>query len=108
MSPVIVTICASCPAGRAGLATTLRSALAQAGLAATVRETDCMSGCTRPSTLAFRAPGKVAYLFGEIAEADMPDILTFVRHYAASADGTFPDARLLGGLRLKAMARIPG
>ncbi|MEQ5827232.1 DUF1636 domain-containing protein [Sulfitobacter sp. NFXS29] len=69
---------------------------------------DCMSGCARTQTVAFRAPGKVAYLFGEITEADMDDLRRFVALYAASADGTFPDARVLGGLRLKAIARIPG
>ena len=74
----------------------------------TVEGIDCMSGCTRAQTVAFRAPGKVAYLFGEITEADMYDLRRFVALYAASSDGTFPDARMLGGLRLKAIARIPG
>lgn len=67
-----------------------------------------MSGCTRPSTLAFRAPGKVAYLFGEIGAGDLPDLLTFARLYLASADGALGDARPLGALRTKALARIPG
>ncbi|MCY1128353.1 DUF1636 family protein [Frigidibacter sp. RF13] len=102
----VATICASCPAGRAGLAVTVRERLEPLGV--TVRETDCMSGCARPSTLAFRATGKVTYLFGEITEADLPEIETFARLYMASADGAFPDARVLGGLRLKAIARIPG
>ncbi|WP_284164663.1 DUF1636 family protein [Frigidibacter sp. SD6-1] len=100
------TICASCPAGRAGLAERVRERLEPLGVA--VREVDCMSGCARPSTLAFRAPGKVAYLFGEITEADLAEIEAFARLCLASADGTFPDARVLGGLRLKAIARIPG
>lgn len=103
---VTATICASCPAGREGLAGLVRNRLQPLGV--TVRETDCMSGCTRPATLAFRAPGKTAYLFGDITEDDLPGIETFARHYLASADGTFPDARVLGGLRLKAIARIPG
>ncbi|MEZ5886939.1 MAG: DUF1636 domain-containing protein [Paracoccaceae bacterium] len=103
---VVATICASCPAGRAGLAARVRDRLQPLGV--TVQETDCMSGCARPSTLAFRAPGKVAYLFGEITGADLPEIEAFARLYLASTDGTFPDARLLGGLRLKAIARIPG
>lgn len=103
---LFATVCASCPAGRAGLADLLRDALGPEGVE--VRETDCMSGCTRPSTLAFRAEGKVAYLFGEISAADLPDILTFVRLYAAAPDGVIADARALGDLRLKAIARIPG
>jgi predicted metal-binding protein len=67
-----------------------------------------MSGCTRPSTVAFRAEGKTAYLFGEIAEADIPNLVTFLRLYSASPDGNLADARPLGSLREKAIARIPG
>lgn len=73
-----------------------------------VSQTDCMSGCTRPGTVAFRATGKVAYLFGDLSADDIADLTTFARVYAQSPDGTFADARVLGGLRLKAIARIPG
>lgn len=103
-----VTLCSSCELGRVGFAGPLQAALADAGLTAQVATTDCMSGCTRPSTCAFRAPGKTAYLFGDLTAEDLPDLLTFARHYAASPDGTLPDARVLGGLRMKAIARIPG
>lgn len=105
MSGVTVTVCRSCPAGEAGLADRLRAAL---GGDADLREVDCMSGCTRPSTVAFRAAGKTAYLFGEITEADIPDLVVFLGLYAASKDGDFADARPLGALREKAVARIPG
>lgn len=73
-----------------------------------VHGVDCMSGCTRAQTVAFRAAGKVAYLFGDITEDDLASLKTFVAHYAASPDGTFADARVLGDLRSKAIARIPG
>lgn len=108
MSGTIVTVCATCAAGRAGLGAALAQALADEGLAATLCETDCMSGCTRPSTVAFRAPGKTAYLFGDLTGGDIPALVRFVRLYGDSADGTFADARPLGALRLKAIARIPG
>lgn len=68
---------------------------------------DCMSGCARAQTVAFREAGKTAYLFGEITPADFPALETFSRLYTASFDGTFPDARPLGELRHKAIARIP-
>ena len=64
------------------------AALATAGIAAYIAGTDCMSGCTRASTIAFRAPGKMAYLFGDLTAADLPDLLVFARLYAASPDGT--------------------
>ena len=103
-----ITLCASCDLGLAGFADTLKAALEAGGLTATVTTTDCMSGCTRPSTCAFRAPGKTAYLFGDLTAQDLPGLLTFARHYAASPDGNLADARVLGPLRMKAIARIPG
>ena len=66
----------------------------------------CMSGCTHPQAVSFREPGKVAYLFGDLAVDDLPDLARFARLYAASSDGRFEDARVLGDLRFKAIARI--
>ena len=97
-----ITLCATCKLGQGDFAETL------AGTGYQVTKTDCMSGCMRPSTLAFRASGKTAYLFGDITEADLPEIRVFAAAYMASADGTFGDARIFGGLRTKAIARIPG
>ena len=105
---MIVTLCASCDLGQSGFAAPLQAALDAAALPAQVTTIDCMSGCTRPSTCAFRAPGKTAYLFGDLTAEDLPDLVTFARHYAASPDGNLPDARVIGGLRMKAIARIPG
>ena len=108
MTDHVAPVCASCPAGQSGLAAQLAAAFADRALQIAVRQTDCMSGCTHQSTLAFRAPDKMAYLFGEIDTDDLPDILTFARLYLASADGVLADARPLGRLRTKAIARIPG
>jgi predicted metal-binding protein len=105
---LIITFCASCELGEAGFADTARAAFAEVGIKAQVRTTECMSGCTRRSTCAFRAEGKTAYLFGDLTAEDLPDLLTFARLYAASSDGNFDDARPLGALRMKAIARIPG
>jgi predicted metal-binding protein len=105
MSGVAVTVCRSCPAGQVGLADRLRTAI---GGDVDLREVDCMSGCTRPSTVAFRAAGKTAYLFGDLTEADIPNLVVFLRLYSASLDGNLTDARPLGSLREKAIARIPG
>lgn len=97
-------VCTSCRLGRAGFAQTLRDAMPPG---VNVAEIDCMSGCTRDQTIAFRAPGKTAYLFGDITEADLAALQTFAQLYAASADGNLADARALGDLRHKAIARIP-
>ncbi len=98
-----ITLCHSCPAALTPLAADLRAALPSY----TITSTACMSACTRPAALALRARGKTAYLFGDLTQADLPDLLTFARLYQASPDGTFPDARPLGALRGKAVARIP-
>ncbi len=108
MSDVTVTVCRSCPAGREGLADGLRSATEDAGLACVIAEVECMSGCARSSTVAFRAEHKTAYLFGDISTADIPYLLVFLRLYRDAPDGNFADARPLGPLREKALARIPG
>ncbi len=100
-----VTLCASCALGREGFGDRLQDAL---GDLAKVSLVDCMSGCTRPSTVAFRASGKTAYLFGDVVAGDLPDLVIFARLYAAAADGNLADARAIGDLRMKAVARIPG
>lgn len=98
----VATLCALCPLGQGDFA----ERLVLPGFE--VRKVDCMSGCTKASTLAFRAPGKVAYLFGKLTEVDLPLIVTFAAAYRASPDGVFDDARAFGDLRHKAIARIPG
>lgn len=103
----MITVCSSCELGRAGFAGLLRDALQSAGLDCPVKTVDCMSGCTRPSTCAFRSQGKTAYLFGDLSQSDLPDLVRFAEFYANSSDGTFADARVIGGLRFKAIARIP-
>ena len=98
-----VSVCTTCSED-GGFVEVLRRGLPEVE----VRGVDCMSGCARAQTVGFRTSGKVAYLFGEITEADMDDLRRFARLYAASPDGTFADARVLGALRTKAIARIPG
>lgn len=102
-----VTLCTTCPLGTGGFPAELAAALAAEGLG-DVATVDCMSGCTRPSTLAVRAPGKTAYLFGDVTAEDLSHVLAFLRLYRDAPDGNLADARPIGPLRLKAIARIPG
>ncbi len=101
--PVSMLVCAHCTSDGAFIGT------ARVGMGdVTVTPVDCMSGCRHAQTVAFRSPGKVAYLFGDITAADLPLLRSFARLYDASDDGSFADARVLGDLRNKALARIPG
>lgn len=102
-----ITLCASCHLGKSGFADPLAAALKQAGIVAKISMTDCMSGCTRPSTIAFRDRGKTAYLFGDVTQDDLTDLITFAQLYQSAPDGNLTDARPLGALRSKAIARIP-
>lgn len=106
-SELSITVCTTCPAGQAGLAALLAETFGERGVTVRITQVDCMSGCARPSAIAFRAHQKTAYLFGDISSDDLPDIVRFVELYMASPDGNFADARPLGALRLKAIARIP-
>ncbi|WP_246020187.1 DUF1636 family protein [Aliigemmobacter aestuarii] len=103
-----ITLCATCTLGASGFAGDLAPALEKAGIAAEIATVECMSGCARPSTIAFRAPGKTAYLFGEVTADDLPHLVVFARLYRDTPDGNLADARPLGPLRMKALARIPG
>jgi predicted metal-binding protein len=43
-----------------------------------------------------------------VTTVDIPNLIAFLRLYGASPDGNLADARPLGSLRNKALARIPG
>ena len=96
-------ICTTCTSDSEAFIKQARAALPTLDIAGVA----CMSGCARAQTVAFRETGKTAYLFGDITPADFHELESFAALYAASTDGTFADARVLGGLRLKAIARIP-
>lgn len=107
MTTPTLTLCRTCRDANPDLPDLLTKAVLGAGLTAKVQQVDCMSGCKRPQTLSVRQSGKTAYLFGEISAEDLPDILTFLRLFGESSDGNLLDARPLGALRMKAIARIP-
>ena len=99
-------VCISCHGGEP--ARTLIGRLAAALPGFSIGGIACMSGCTRPCALAFRADGKASYLFGDIdPAAPIDDIVAFARAYQAQPDGWITDARSLGRLRIGAIARIP-
>ncbi|MEZ7813072.1 MAG: DUF1636 family protein [Paracoccaceae bacterium] len=102
-----ITFCKRCPLGQSTLPSALSKALLEKKITAKVSDIDCLSGCARPSAISVRQTGKTAYLFGDLNENDLNDLVYFVDLYAQSSDGNFADARPLGTLREKAIARIP-
>lgn len=71
-------------------------------------QADCMAGCDRPLTVAYTAPGKASYLFGDIdPERDAAHLATFARRYRALPDGWCKESERPSGLAGKTLARIP-
>ena len=88
-----VLVCVTCksdqgPAG-AALYEALEARLADADIA--LRAVECLSVCKRPCTVALAAPGKWTYVVGDLSrEANIEDIVTAARRYAAAPDGLVP------------------
>jgi predicted metal-binding protein len=68
----------------------------------------CLAGCDRPVAVAFVAPFKATYLFGDIdPENDAQALLEFARQYRSMEDGWSKESERPPGLRGKTLARIP-
>ena len=102
-----ILICTKC-SGQAA-ASQLRTQLADqlpSGFA--IRVVDCMAGCDHPPTLAFQAPGKATYLFGEIKGPDnIAAIVEFSHTYQQSDNGWTCASERPTDLYEKTLARIP-
>ncbi|WP_294608647.1 DUF1636 domain-containing protein [uncultured Roseovarius sp.] len=104
-----IVVCSTCD-GMDGksFAADLRAALCDRSMAFEVQDHDCMSNCGRPLSLAFSAPGKATYLFGDIdPTCDLDDTLAFATLYEGSPDGWIEDARAAGRLRHCLVGRVP-
>lgn len=104
-----IVVCSTCDGtdGKA-FAARLRTVLADRGMDFAVQDHDCMSNCSRPLSVAFSAPGKATYLFGDInPEIDLSDTLAFAALYLDSPNGWIEDARPAGRLRHCLIGRVP-
>ena len=69
---------------------------------------ECLSVCKRPCTVAFAAPGKWTYVYGDLPdEASAQIILAGAKLYAAAADGLIPWKQRPDALKKGVVARIP-
>lgn len=99
----VISICGDCEGDGAALV----EAVAALDPAAELRMVPCMNLCSRPVTVAARAEGKAAYLFGGVTPAEAEGVAAFARLYAEAPDGVIADARPLGRLRFCLIGRIP-
>jgi len=88
-----VLVCVTCKSEQGTLGAALYDAL-EARLAdgdIALRAVECLSVCKRPCTVALAAPGKWTYVVGDLSrEANVEDIVTAARRYAAAPDGLVP------------------
>jgi predicted metal-binding protein len=82
---------------------------AEPGERVVVRGVACMSGCDRACTVAFQAPGKHSYLFGDLQpDADTAaQVLACARLHAHSADGALARSDRPARLRSGILTKLP-
>ncbi len=74
-----------------------------------VRGMACLSGCARACTVAFQAPGKYTYFFGDLVAdgATATQVLTCAQLHAFSTDGNLLRKERPERLRSGILARLP-
>ena len=69
---------------------------------------ECLSVCKRPCTVAFAAPGKWTYVYGDLPdETSALTILAGAKLYAEAPDGLIPWKQRPDALKKGVVARIP-
>jgi predicted metal-binding protein len=117
-SAVTLHVCVTCRAGAEGDATerpgrrlhdALRDAHRRQDGAASFRivEVECLSNCDRGCSAALTGPGRWSYIYGNLSEACVDDLLTGAARYAATSDGLVPWRERPTIFRKGVIARIP-
>ncbi|WP_297773186.1 DUF1636 domain-containing protein [uncultured Roseovarius sp.] len=104
-----IVVCSTCEGGDGkAFAARIRAALAARSMEFSVEDHDCMSNCARPLSVAFSAPDKATYLFGDVDPLrDLDDTLAFAALFAETPNGWIEDARPAGRLRHCLIGRVP-
>lgn len=53
-------------------------------------EAECLSNCNRGCSVALTGPGRWSYVYGDLGEASVDDLLAGASRYAATKDGLVP------------------
>jgi predicted metal-binding protein len=70
-------------------------------------EVECLSNCSRGCSAALTGPGRWSYIYGDLSEASVDDLLTGAARYAATSDGLVPWRERPTIFRKGVIARIP-
>lgn len=89
------------------LAEALTARAHEPGRAVTVRTVECLNGCPKPCTAAFRTPGKCLIRFSGLVPEDAPALIELAERYAESPDGNLDPSQFPSGLGAKVSLRVP-
>jgi predicted metal-binding protein len=70
-------------------------------------EAECLSNCNRGCSVALSGPGRWSYVYGDLGEASVDDLLAGAARYAATTDGLVPWRERPTIFRKGVIARIP-
>ena len=115
---VTLYVCITCRAGEDGEATPRAGRRLYDALTETqqhqdrpprfrIVETECLSNCNRGCSVALTGPGRWSYIYGDLSQASVDDIITGATNYAATEDGLVPWRERPTIFRKGVIARIP-
>jgi predicted metal-binding protein len=70
-------------------------------------ETECLSNCNRGCSVALTGPGRWSYIYGDLNQTAVDDLIDGASRYAATADGLVPWRERPTIFRKGVIARIP-
>lgn len=70
-------------------------------------EAECLSNCNRGCSVALAGPGRWSYIYGDLNETSVDDLLAGASRYAATTDGLVPWRERPTIFRRGVIARIP-
>jgi predicted metal-binding protein len=72
-----------------------------------IAEVECLSNCDSGCSAALTGPGRWSYIYGNLSEASVDDLLLGASRYAATEDGLVPWRERPTIFRKGVIARIP-
>ena len=96
------------PRAGAKLLAALENSLKDSNESIRLEGVECLSVCKRPCTVAFSAPGKWTYVYGDFSSETAPEtILAGAALYSAAEDGLIPWKMRPDALKKGVVARLP-
>jgi predicted metal-binding protein len=116
MAETTIYVCTTCrlpddtsePRAGAKLLAALQNSLNETNDSIRLEGVECLSVCKRPCTVAFSAPGKWTYVYGDFSSETAPEtILAGAALYSAAEDGLIPWKMRPDALKKGVVARLP-